>query len=168
MTDKGFGQKLEMEESTQIPFNYVKIRDIVKRYTPDLEMAVRNLDIKKDGAVDEISDIWMKTQQDAVGPYIKLDNDYRSLWAYIPHFVHTPFYVYAYAFGDCLVNALWNEYQNSDKSKFANQYIDLLAAGGTKRHDELLKPFSLSAHDNNFWAKGVNSITNMIDELETL
>ena len=118
--------------------------------------------------VDEISDIWMKTQQHAVGPYIKLDNDYRSLWAYIPHFVHTPFYVYAYAFGDCLVNALWNEYQNSDKSKFANQYIDLLAAGGTKRHDELLKPFSLSAYDNNFWAKGVNSITNMIDELETL
>jgi oligoendopeptidase F len=118
--------------------------------------------------VDEISDIWMKTQQHAVGPYIKLDNDYRSLWAYIPHFVHTPFYVYAYAFGDCLVNALWNEYQNSDKSKFANQYMDLLAAGGTKRHDELLKPFSLSAYDNNFWAKGVNSITNMIDELETL
>ena len=66
------------------------------------------------------------------------------------------------------LNALWNEYQNSDKSKFANQYIDLLAAGGTKRHDELLKPFSLSAYDNNFWAKGVNSITNMIDELETL
>ena len=98
----------------------------------------------------------------------KLDNDYRSLWAYIPHFVHTPFYVYAYAFGDCLVNALWNEYQNSDKNKFANQYIDLLASGGTKRHDELLKPFSLSAYDNNFWAKGVNSITNMIDELETL
>ena len=118
--------------------------------------------------VDEISDIWMKTQQHAVGPYIKLDNDYRSLWAYIPHFVHTPFYVYAYAFGDCLVNALWNEYQNSDKIKFANQYIDLLAAGGTKRHDELLKPFSLSAYDNNFWAKGVNSITNMINELETL
>ncbi len=117
---------------------------------------------------DEISDIWIKTQKHAVGPYVKLDENYRSLWAYIPHFIHTPFYVYAYAFGDCLVNALWAEYQKSDKKDFSELYIDLLSSGGSKDHHELLKPFGLSVYKKNFWHNGLKSITNMIDELETL
>ena len=127
-------------------------------------------DERKNGELtpDEISDIWIETQKHAVGPYVKLDDYYRSLWAYIPHFVHTPFYVYAYAFGDCLVNALWTEYQNSNKEKFSELYIDLLKSGGSKSHNELLKPFGLSAYEKNFWHKGVSSITEMIDELETL
>ena len=117
---------------------------------------------------DEISDIWIETQKHALGPYVKLDDYYRSLWAYIPHFVHTPFYVYAYAFGDCLVNALWSEYQSSNKEKFSKLYVNLLKSGGSKSHNELLKPFGLSAYEKNFWHKGVRSITEMIDELETL
>ena len=117
---------------------------------------------------DEISEIWMDTQKHAVGPYVNLDENYRSLWAYIPHFVHTPFYVYAYAFGDCLVNALWAEYQKSDKKEFSKLYLGLLASGGSKDHKELLKPFGLSIQKKNFWHNGLRSITSMIDELETL
>ena len=124
--------------------------------------------IKSELTPDEISDIWMATQSHAVGPSVNLSNDYRSLWAYIPHFVHTPFYVYAYAFGDSLVNALWYSYQNSDKEIFSKKYIDMLTAGGTKSHGELLKPFNLSAYDSSFWGKGVSMISGLMDELENL
>ena len=124
--------------------------------------------IKSELTPDEISDIWMATQSHAVGPSVNLSNDYRSLWAYIPHFVHTPFYVYAYAFGDSLVNALWYSYQNSDKEIFSKKYIDMLTAGGTKSHGELLKPFNLSAYDRSFWGKGVSMISGLMDELENL
>ncbi|MDC1133385.1 M3 family oligoendopeptidase [Alphaproteobacteria bacterium] len=124
--------------------------------------------IKSELTPDEISDIWMATQSHAVGPSVNLSDDYRSLWAYIPHFVHTPFYVYAYAFGDSLVNALWYSYQNSDKEIFSKKYIDMLTAGGTKSHGELLKPFNLSAYDSSFWGKGVSMISGLMDELENL
>ena len=132
------------------------------------ETMFHNARVSGELTTDEISDIWMDTQKHAVGPYVKLDDHYKYLWAYIPHFVHTPFYVYAYAFGDCLVNALWTEYQNSDKEIFSKKYIDLLSAGGSKRHGQLLKPFGLSAYQKNFWYKGIKSITEMIDELETI
>ena len=124
--------------------------------------------IKSELTPDEISDIWMATQSHAVGPSVNLSDDYRSLWAYIPHFVHTPFYVYAYAFGDSLVNALWYSYQNSDKEIFSKKYIDMLTAGGTKSHGELLKPFNLSAYDSSFWGKGVSMMSGLMDELENL
>ena len=124
--------------------------------------------IKSELTPNEISDIWMKTQLHAVGPYINLDNDYRVLWSYIPHFVHTPFYVYAYAFGDSLVNALWYTYQNTDKDEFSQKYIEMLSAGGTKSHADLLKPFKLSAYETSFWDKGIAMITGLMDELETL
>ena len=124
--------------------------------------------IKSELTPDEISDIWMTTQSHAVGPSVNLSDDYRSLWAYIPHFVHTPFYVYAYAFGDSLVNALWHSYQNSDKDIFSKKYIEMLASGGTKGHGELLKPFNLSAYDKSFWEKGVSMISGLMDELENL
>ena len=90
------------------------------------------------------------------------------MWGYIPHFVHTPFYVYAYAFGDSLVNALWYSYQKSDKDIFAKKYIEMLSAGGTKSHNELLKPFGLSAYDKSFWDKGVSMISGLMDELESI
>ena len=117
---------------------------------------------------DEISDIWMETQSHAVGPSINLNSDYRVLWGYIPHFVHTPFYVYAYAFGDSLVNALWHSYQVSDKNDFSKKYLQLLSAGGTKSHNELLKPFQLNAYESSFWDRGVSMITGLMDELEEL
>ena len=124
--------------------------------------------IKSELTPDEISDIWMETQSHAVGPSINLNSDYRVLWGYIPHFVHTPFYVYAYAFGDSLVNALWHSYQVSDKEDFSKKYIQLLSAGGTKSHNELLKPFQLSAYESSFWDRSVSMITGLMDELEEL
>jgi oligoendopeptidase F len=124
--------------------------------------------IKSELTTDEIGEIWMQTQSHAVGPYINLTDEYKVLWGYIPHFVHTPFYVYAYAFGDSLVNALWYSYQNSDKNAFAEKYLDMLSAGGTKGHNDLLKPFNLSAYDKSFWNKGVSMISGLMDELEKL
>ena len=113
----------------------------------------------------------MQTQTKALGPAVRLDESYRPIWAYVPHFVHTPFYVYAYAFGDCLVNALWQNYQvksSADKLVFVEQYIELLKAGGTKRYDEALKPFDLNPADASFWNLGLDMIAGMIDELESL
>ena len=124
--------------------------------------------IKSELTPDEISDIWMETQSHAVGPYVNLNKDYRVLWGYIPHFVHTPFYVYAYAFGDSLVNALWYAYQQSDKDQFSKKYIDMLSSGGTKSHNDLLKSFNLSAYEDSFWDKGITMITSLMDELEEL
>jgi oligoendopeptidase F len=124
--------------------------------------------IKSELTPDEIGEIWMQTQSHAVGPYINLTDEYKVLWGYIPHFIHTPFYVYAYAFGDSLVNALWYSYQNSDKNAFAEKYLDMLSAGGTKGHNDLLKPFNLSAYDKSFWNKGVSMISGLMDELEKL
>ena len=130
-------------------------------------------DARKSGEVsaEALSDLWMQTQKQALGPAVRLDNSYRPIWAYIPHFVHTPFYVYAYAFGDCLVNALWQNYQvksAADRSVFAEEYIELLKAGGTKRYDEALAPFGLNPADALFWNLGLDMIAGMIDELERL
>jgi oligoendopeptidase F len=116
--------------------------------------------------VEEIGDIWMQVQADSLGPAIKLSDDYRSYWGYIPHFLHTPFYVYAYAFGDCLVNSLYAVYQEQPDG-FAEKYIELLKAGGTLRHRDLLAPFGLDASDPDFWAKGLSVIENLIDQLDT-
>jgi oligoendopeptidase F len=107
----------------------------------------------------------METQAESLGPAIKLDDAYRPLWAYIPHFVHTPFYVYAYAFGDCLVNALYDLYQDGHPD-FQKKYLDMLSAGGTRRHRELLAPFGLDASDPEFWNRGLDIISGFIDELE--
>ena len=124
--------------------------------------------IKSELTPDEIGDIWMETQSHSLGPYVNLTEDYKVLWGYIPHFVHTPFYVYAYAFGDSLVNALWHAYQNTDKQSFSEKYIAMLSAGGTKSHNDLLKPFNLSAYDKSFWQKGISMISGLMDELESL
>ncbi|MGB1546883.1 MAG: M3 family metallopeptidase, partial [Candidatus Puniceispirillaceae bacterium] len=130
-------------------------------------------DARKSGEVsaEALSDLWMQTQTQALGPAVRLDDSYRPIWAYIPHFVHTPFYVYAYAFGDCLVNALWQNYQEksaADKLVFSEQYIQLLKAGGTKRYNEALAPFGLNPEDTSFWNMGLDTIAGMIDELESL
>ncbi len=116
---------------------------------------------------DEIGEIWMQTQRDGLGPALRFDDDYRSFWAYIPHFIHTPFYVYAYAFGDCLVNSLYAVYQQAERG-FAERYLDMLSAGGSKRHKELLAPFGLDASDPAFWARGLGVIRGFIDQLEAM
>ncbi|MDP4796268.1 MAG: M3 family oligoendopeptidase [Rhodospirillales bacterium] len=112
-----------------------------------------------------LGEIWYETQSESLGPSIALNDEYRSLWSYIPHFVHTPFYVYAYAFGDCLVNALYGLYQDGHP-KFQEKYFAMLSAGGTLRHRELLAPFGLDASDPAFWTRGLDVIAGFIDELE--
>jgi oligoendopeptidase F len=109
----------------------------------------------------------MDVQAESLGPAIEFEDEYRYYWTYIPHFVHTPFYVYAYAFGDCLVNSLYAVYQNADQG-FAEKYLDMLRAGGTRRHRELLAPFGLDASDPEFWDKGISVIAGFIDELEKM
>jgi oligoendopeptidase F len=114
---------------------------------------------------DEICNIWLNVQKEALGPAIKFHDEYKYYWAYIPHFIHTPFYVYAYAFGDCLVNSLYKVYQEKPNG-FVDKYIDMLSAGGTLRHKELLAPFGLNAGDPKFWQGGLDVISGFIDELE--
>ncbi len=116
---------------------------------------------------DHLGQIWMETQTEALGPIFDLAPEYQVFWTYIPHFIHTPFYVYAYAFGDCLVNSLYAVYQQAAPG-FAEKYLQMLQAGGTKRHKELLAPFGLDASDPAFWAKGLGVIEGFIDELERL
>ena len=121
---------------------------------------------------DDISDIWMQTQRAALGPAVRIGDDYRPVWGYIPHFVHTPFYVYAYAFGDCLVNALWQSFQKASAAGTAGEFVDkykyMLRAGGTERFDVALGRFGLDASKPEFWSMGIDMISGMIDELEGL
>jgi oligoendopeptidase F len=116
---------------------------------------------------ERVCGIWMDVQRESLGPAIELKPGYETFWTYIPHFIHSPFYVYAYAFGDCLVNSLYAVYEKANEG-FAERYLDMLAAGGTKHHSELLKPFGLDARDPEFWRGGLGVIERMIGELEAL
>jgi oligoendopeptidase F len=116
---------------------------------------------------DRLGEIWLEVQRESLGPALRLDGVYRHYWSYIPHFIHTPFYVYAYAFGDCLVNSLYAVYEDAHQG-FAERYLDLLRAGGSLRHRELLAPFGLDAADPSFWSKGLAVVARLIDELETI
>jgi len=116
---------------------------------------------------DRLCEIWLSVQRESLGPAIDLKPGYETFWAYIGHFIHAPFYVYAYAFGDCLVNSLYAVYEKSHQG-FAERYLEMLAAGGTKHHGELLKPFGLDARDPAFWQGGLGMIERMIGELERL
>src|SRR5471032_1741813 len=116
---------------------------------------------------DAIGEIWMTVQKESLGPAFTFDEEYKHYWSYIGHFIHSPFYVYAYAFGDCLVNSLYAVYENASQG-FAERYLAMLAAGGTKHYSELLKPFGLDAKDPKFWDGGLSVISGMIDELETM
>jgi oligoendopeptidase F len=116
---------------------------------------------------ERIGQLWLSVQGESLGPAIDIRPGYENFWMYIPHFIHSPFYVYAYAFGDCLVNSLYAVYENA-QSGFAERYLAMLAAGGTKHYSELLKPFGLDAKDPKFWDGGLSVIAGMIDELETM
>ena len=116
---------------------------------------------------EKICELWMSVQAESLGPAIELGDGYETFWAYIPHFIHSPFYVYAYAFGDCLVNSLYGVYQKAEPG-FVEKYFALLSAGGSKHYSELLKPFGLDARDPAFWDIGLSMIEGLIDELESL
>ena len=116
---------------------------------------------------DDINALWMSIQSESLGPAFQFMDGYETFWAYIPHFVHSPFYVYAYAFGDGLVNALYAVYQGNPDG-FQDKYFEMLKAGGSRHHKDLLAPFGLDASDPKFWDKGLSMISGMIDELEAI
>jgi oligoendopeptidase F len=124
---------------------------------------------RRDGELtaERLGEIWLEVQGESLGPAIRLGPGYETFWSYIPHFIHSPFYVYAYAFGDCLVNSLYAVYEESP-SGFEAKYLDMLRAGGTKGHKELLAPFGLDATDPGFWQKGLGVIEGLITELEAM
>ena len=126
-------------------------------------------DKRKEGELtsEEISEIWMNISKESLGDSFEFENQYRYFWSYIPHFIHSPFYVYAYAFGDGMVNALFSKYKNRD-CDFEKKYIKLLQAGGSKGYKELLKPFNLNISKKDFWNKSISVIDNLIDELESI
>ena len=149
-----------------------KVEDMlntVVRQIAFVEFEQRLHDERRQGELtaERISELWMSVQGESLGPAIRFEDEYRWYWTYIPHFIHTPFYVYAYAFGDCLVNSLYAVYQGA-QAGFAAKYLDMLRAGGTKRHKELLAPFGLDASDPAFWNKGLSMIAGFIDQLEAL
>jgi oligoendopeptidase F len=130
----------------------------------------RKLHLKRrDGELtsDDIGALWLDVQTESLGPAIKIGEGYETFWTYIPHFIHSPFYVYAYAFGDCLVNSLYGVYEKSSAG-FVERYFAMLSAGGTKHHSELLAPFGLDARDPSFWQIGLGVIEGMIAELEAM
>jgi oligoendopeptidase F len=116
---------------------------------------------------EHLGQLWLSVQDESLGPAIEIKPGYETFWMYIPHFIHSPFYVYAYAFGDCLVNSLYAVYEKAADG-FAERYLAMLAAGGTKHYSELLKPFGLDARDPKFWDGGLSVIAGMIDELEAM
>ena len=116
---------------------------------------------------ERLCEIWLGVQRESLGPAMELGEGYETFWVYIGHFIHSPFYVYAYAFGDCLVNSLYAVYERANEG-FAERYLAMLAAGGSKHHSELLKPFGLDARDPTFWRGGLGLIARLIDELEEL
>ncbi len=116
---------------------------------------------------ERLGELWLSVQTESLGPAIDIKPGYENFWMYIPHFIHSPFYVYAYAFGDCLVNSLYAVYEHAQDG-FADRYLAMLAAGGTKHYSELLRPFGLDARDPTFWDGGLSVISGMIDELEAM
>ncbi|OAN53704.1 oligoendopeptidase F [Paramagnetospirillum marisnigri] len=117
---------------------------------------------------EHIGELWMRVQSESLGPALRFSDEYRHYWTYIPHFVHSPFYVYAYAFGDCLVNSLYSVYAKGTVPDFPAKYMEMLKAGGTLRHKELLAPFGLDAANPDFWRQGLNVVIGFIDELEAM
>lgn len=117
---------------------------------------------------ERLDEIWVEEMRESLGPNVIVDDDSKSIWPIVSHFFHSPFYVYAYSFADCLVNSLYQVYQEGKVKDFPDKYLDMLSQTGVKRYDELLKPFGLNARSPEFWNKGLSLISSYIDELERL
>jgi oligoendopeptidase F len=147
-----------------------KIEDMINtvvRQIAFLEFEKKIHDERKKGEIplEKICEFWMEVQKDSLGSAFKFDDEYKFFWSYIPHFIHSPFYVYAYAFGDCLVNSLYGVYKSGKVKNFEAKYLEMLAAGGTKHHKEMLEPFGLSIRDAKFWQSGLDVIISYIDQV---
>jgi oligoendopeptidase F len=162
-TDDKKGRKAMLAAKVEDMINTV-VRQIAF-YT--FERAVHTERRSGELTADRIGELWLDVQRESLGAAIEVKAGYETFWAYIPHFIHSPFYVYAYAFGDCLVNSLYAVYEHAAEG-FAERYLAMLSAGGTKHHSELLAPFGLDARDPSFWQGGLGVIERLIDELETL
>ncbi len=133
----------------------------------DFECRIHKMRDKGELTPDEINQVWLSVSRESLGDCFNFFEGYETFWSYVPHFVHSPFYVYAYAFGDGLVNALYSTFQ-SNLPNFEQKYLEMLSFGGSKHHSELLKPFGLDASDPSFWSGGLNLISSLIDQLEAL
>jgi oligoendopeptidase F len=147
-----------------------KVEDMlntVVRQVAFCEFERRLHDARQEGelSLDAICDLWLAVQRESLGDAFRFDSEYRYYWSYISHFIHSPFYVYAYAFGDCLVNALYTVYAGGHPG-FEGKYMEMLRAGGTLKHHDLLRPFGLDARDPAFWQRGLSTIAGFIDALE--
>lgn len=177
-----FGEKVvfetmlakETDPSKRVAMLFAKADDMMNTvirqiafYNFELGLHGKIRDEKRPLTTEDINQIFVKTQQDALGEAIQVDDRSGILWSYVTHFTSTPFYVYAYAFGDCLVNALYRQYEAApDKTKFAQDYVDLLKAGGTKHHSDALKPFGIDLKDSSFWDKGMDVFAEVLTRLE--
>jgi len=147
-----------------------KVEDMINtavRQVAFLEFEKKVHDARRDGEIplEKICQFWMEVQKDSLGDIFNFDENYKYYWSYIPHFIHSPFYVYSYAFGDCLVNSLYATYKNG-LIGFEEKYLTMLEAGGTLHHKDLLAPFGIDISEKKFWQKGLNVISSYIDLLE--
>jgi oligoendopeptidase F len=148
-----------------------KVEDMlntVVRQIAFLEFEKKVHEARKNGEIslEKLCEFWMEIQKESLGPIFKFEEEYKFFWSYIPHFIHSPFYVYAYAFGDCLVNSLYGIYKSGKIKNFEEKYLAMLASGGTKHHAEMLEPFGLSVKDPKFWQMGLDVIINYINQIE--
>jgi oligoendopeptidase F len=148
-----------------------KVEDMINtvvRQIAFLEFEKKVHQARKDGEIslEKLCEFWMQIQKESLGPIFKFDQEYRFFWSYIPHFIHSPFYVYAYAFGDCLVNSLYGVYKSGQVKNFPEKYLAMLTKGGKEYHKEMLEPFGLSVSDPKFWQAGLDVIIDYIDQLE--
>lgn len=149
-----------------------KIEDMINtviRQIAFLEFEKKVHDERRNGelSLDQINQFWIEVQKQSLGDIFTFDEHYKYFWCYIPHFIHSPFYVYSYAFGDCLVNSLYGIYQENKIANFEEKYIKMLESGGTKHHKDLLKPFNLDISKPEFWQAGLDVIINYINQLES-
>ena len=150
-----------------------KVEDMINtviRQIAFLEFEKKVHEARKNGEIplEKLCEFWMDIQKESLGSAFKFDEEYRFFWSYIPHFIHSPFYVYAYAFGDCLVNSLYGVYQSKKIKNFEEKYLEMLKSGGTKGHKEMLEPFGLSIKNPEFWQAGLDVIINYINQLEKI
>jgi oligoendopeptidase F len=148
-----------------------KVEDMINtviRQIAFLEFEKKVHENRKNGEIslENLCNFWMEIQKESLGSAFKFDDEYKYFWLYIPHFIHSPFYVYSYAFGDCLVNSLYGIYKSGKIKNFEEKYIEMLSLGGVKHHKEMLEPFNLSIDNEEFWQSGLDVIIGYIDELE--
>ena len=149
-----------------------KVEDMINtvvRQVAFYDFECRVHDLRREGELvpDRINETWIDVQKESLGPAFRFMDGYETYWTYVHHFIHSPFYVYAYAFGDCVVNSLFAVYLD-EGNDFVSRYVDMLSAGGSKHHKDLLAPFGLDASDPTFWNKGLSLLSELVDQLEEL